>query len=120
MDYTSDSLYQSVTWGDNPTTYDTGTTPISEYVDQAHPDVIYDSNNVPQKPLYDVIQHYMLMIAKYDQASGNNRGPEYTEEFDGKKVETTSKFYLEYASNQDIKYLYITEGILNTNLASSG
>ena len=31
----------------------------------------------PQKPLYDLIQHYMLLMAIYDQASGNNAGPRY-------------------------------------------
>jgi hypothetical protein len=123
LNYTSDSSAQSVSWGDNPTLYDyPSVTSIIEYDDPAHSDVIYDSDNEPQKTMYDVIQHYLLLLAKYDQASGNNRGPQYEiiahghNNFDS----DTSNFYLEYSSSQDIKYLYITEGILDATLASRG
>jgi hypothetical protein len=120
MDYTSDSLPNSKSWGNLQNIYDTGTTSIPEYDEPSHPDVIYDENDVPQKTMHDIIQHYMLLMAKYDQASGNDRGPQYNEDYEGKKVETTTKFYLEYTSDQDIKYLYITEGILDISLSSSG
>ncbi len=121
MDYTSDSLPQSQTWGDDTVNPDTGpTTPIPEYVDPAHPEVSYDPNNVPQKSLYDIIQHYMLIMAKNDQASGTNQGSTYAERFNGNKVDSSSKFYLEYVSNQDLKYFFITDGTLETNLATGG
>ncbi len=123
MNYTSDSIHQSVTWGDNPVAYDyPSTTYIEQYVDVTHPDVTYASENEPQKALHDIIQHYMLLMAIYDQASGNNAGPRYIVTNNGQNDfdRDRSDYNLQYISDQDIKYLYITEGILDATLASYG
>ncbi len=93
---------------------------MTEYDDPATPGRSVRPGYVPQKTLYDVDQHYMLLMAKYDQANGNNLGPYMRRISTGNKVEITPNFTWNNASDQEIKYLYITEGTLKTNLASSG
>ncbi len=115
LDYTSDSAPQSVTWGDDPSTFDSCAVPLEGgYNDSSGRDVAYGD----QKTLFDIIQHYMSYMAKYDQAHGNQYGgPKYGIEGHYKFDDQNSMFYLEYASSEDIKYLYVTEGTLNTALA---
>jgi hypothetical protein len=118
LTYRNSGSSQSITWGDNSSTFDYSTNPKWEFVDPWYKDVNVGEN----KSIYDVIEHYMKYMAAYDQAHGSALGgPQY---FPGSnseyKYDHSSTFLLEYLASQDIKYMYITEGTLNTYLASSG
>jgi hypothetical protein len=119
LTYGNSGSSKSLTWGNNPSEFDdSSTNPKWEFVDPLYKDV----NAGEQKSLYDIIEHYMKYIAAYDQANGNNLGgPQY---FPGSnseyKYDHSSTFKLEFVASQDIKYLYITEGTLNTKLSSGG
>jgi hypothetical protein len=113
--YGNSSSAQSITWGNDPAIPDSGFKP--EFDDPTYSDVGYGA----EKSLFDVIEHYMRVIAEYDQQHGDQYdGPKYDTIGKTKFDASDSTFQLAYRSNQDIKYLYITEGILNASLASSG
>lgn len=116
LKYSPDSTRDNtITWGDNSNIPDSGYMP--EYVDPTYSDVADNE----EKPLYDILQHYMRLMAAYDQDNGDAYGgPKYGVIGKDKFDETKSTFQIAYASSQDIKYLYITEGVLDTSLTSSG
>lgn len=118
LEYSTDStLPQTRSWGDDPGISDTSSTFMIEYDDPLCKDVSYGE----EKSLYDIVQHYMRLMAAYDQAHGDAfDGPRYGVIGKDKFDESKSTFQISYASSQDIKYLYVTEGVLETTLASRG
>ena len=103
----------SVTWGNDMNTPDSSTMKI-DYDDTTYADVVEGD----VKTLHDVTEHYLWVMAKYDQQNNDvYEGPFYEvigkQKFDGGE----STFQLSYVSSEDIKYLYITEGILYTKLS---
>jgi hypothetical protein len=103
--YDADSSPQSVTWGTIPNSYDSGVVP--DYMDSS------DVNIGQYKSSFDVIQHYLRLMAMSDSS-----GPLY--EARNHNYEPTSSYVLQFKSNEDIKYLYITEGTLKISLNGRG
>ncbi|WP_424357864.1 DUF7289 family protein [Methanocella sp. MCL-LM] len=103
----------SVTWGNDMNVFDSSTMRI-DYDDTTYTDVV--GGDV--KTLHDVTEHYLWVMAKYDQQNSDQyEGPFYEvigkQKYDGGQ----STFQLSYVSSEDIKYLYITEGVLYTKLS---
>lgn len=104
----------TVTWGDLKDDPDSSAMKV-EYNDPSYSDVTIGQT----KTMHDLSQHYMRLMAEYDQENGNMyNGPIYEVIGKSKYDGAHSTFRLSYESSQDIKYLYITEGILKTSLAA--
>jgi hypothetical protein len=121
LTYRADSSPQSITWGSDPDNWDAGTV---AGLDNSAEVSVGDT-----RTLYDISQHYLWLMAQYDQANNNPpTGPEYvvysTHDYSpgnphpNKKDLEDSKFFLQYQSQQDIKYLYITEGTVELSFGS--
>jgi hypothetical protein len=101
-----DADQPSISWGADPYASDLGS--------EVNPGDI--------KSAYDVTQHYMWLLANAYQDStafGENWGPKYEKTKD-RYLNPSTNYILQYKSNEQIKYLYITEGALDTSLASRG
>jgi hypothetical protein len=100
----------STSWGTDPDDYDPN--PLTYY------DYGGDLNPGEYTSVYDVTEHYLLLMAEacnsagpyYDVGKGAHNGAH--------GYEPPSNFILEYDSKQDIKYLYITEGTLDINMGA--
>jgi hypothetical protein len=103
--YDEDSSGPSVTWGTNPTSPDNGI--VVEYRNSS------DVNIGENKSSFDVIEHYMRLMAMSDPS-----GPVYNA--NNHNYDPTSSYILQFKSNEDIKYLYITEGTLKVSLNGRG
>lgn len=116
LNHSIDMTYEgspSVTWGDDMTITDSSIMKI-DYDDQSYADV----SEGDTKTLHDVTEHYLWVMAYYDQHNEDvYAGPFYEvigkQKYDGGQ----STFQLSYVSSEDIKYLYVTEGTLNTKLS---
>lgn len=109
LNYTSRSSGESKSWGTNNAAFDTGF--VQGY---------YNSSDLgigQTKSIFDVTEHYLkLMAQKYPLS-----GPVYevhTNPPPHGYDEDISNYILQYNANQDIKYLYITEGTLNVTLGA--
>jgi hypothetical protein len=103
--YDTHSTSDSVTWGTDPDSFDGGY--VEGLINSA------DVHEGDVKSSFDVIQHYMrLMALEYAD------GPEY--DANNHNYETTSTYVLQFKAQEDIKYLYITEGTLKVSLNGRG
>ncbi|MCD1294739.1 hypothetical protein CUJ83_06970 [Methanocella sp. CWC-04] len=114
------STNPTVTWGTDQANFDTGL--VIGYDDSS--DIMPGGS----KTLHDITQHYLWLMAKqypddgpdYDIAekkiSGLPGGPTGNNNFKFNPDE--SRVFIKYRSGQDIKYLYITEGVLKVGLSS--
>jgi hypothetical protein len=107
MTYMDDSIAKSITWGalDKSDVYDEG-----EVIGFDNSSDISIGTN---KTLHDVTQHYMWLMA-------NNLpdiGPTY-EELKKDHYDEDSYLVLQYRSSQDIKYLFITEGVVRASIST--
>ena len=108
MDY--DGSTPTKTWGE-----DLG---VTDYISwKPEYDNSADINAGDTKTLHDVTEHYLWLMAKKDQQNHDKyEGPFYDIQGKQKYDGGQSTFRLAYLSSQDIKYLYITEGVLETKL----
>lgn len=91
----------SISWGPNTEQYDAG----SEDVDVTN-------INTQYKSMYDIVQHYFwLMGSKYTPQVG----PVY--EHKTTYLVPPSQFILQFKSDEQIKYLYITEASIDTGIS---
>lgn len=110
-----DILTPTSTWGSDEYNYDT----LGTFAGISDPK---DVNPGETKTLRDVTEHYLRLMAthypttgpKYE-AYGNEKGNSQ------QKIHystTDSTFWLQYDSKQDLKYLYVTHGVIAVNLSS--
>jgi len=105
-----DGTNPSKSWGTDASIYDTN--PVEGYINGG------DVNPGEYKSVFDVTEHYLLLMAKacdssgpyYDVGKGAHNGAH--------GFEPPSNFILVYDSKQDIKYLYITEGTLDVSMGA--
>ena len=106
-----DSSSPSTSWGTDRNSFDNGI--VEGYINSS------DVRTGDYKSSFDVFEHYLLLMADACSASGPNYiipGHGSNEGTHG--YEPQSNFILQFDSQQDIKYLYITEGTLNVNLGA--
>jgi hypothetical protein len=87
-------------------------------------DQLYTGDEMTQgdyKSFYDVTQHYMWLMANTDPYKNPASGPTYIYQTHSGGLDTgLSNFNLQFKCDEQVKYLYITEGKLNTGISSRG
>lgn len=100
-----ESPSSSISWGNNYTAPEAGS----------------EVNPGDTKSMFDVTEHYTWIMAKeFPTTPGDpNSGPKYNN-IKNKYLEPTSNFILQFGSDEQIKYLYITEATLDSAVSSKG